>query len=354
MSPNTVTLTVDGTDYAGWQAININRGIEQVAGTFELTVTERWPGSDTARRIQPGAACTVAIDDDYIITGYIDDVLISCDSLSHSVTIRGRDKTGDLVDCSAIHKTGSWTNKKLNEIAADLCEPFGVSVYAYVEYIGEPFATAAIEQGETVFELLERLARQRGVLLTSNNTGNLVITRAANKAKNTVLTVLKDGENIIQASVSNSNRDRYSLYIGKGQSAGSDGLFGAAANEPSAMVNDIHIRRYRPLIVFGEDNATIDSLTKRVTWQRNVNYGRGTNVQITVAAWRQNTMLWQPNELVKIDSGLLGINDIRLISNVNYTLDDSGTKTTLTLKNREAFDVLDIPEPADENENEGF
>jgi prophage tail gpP-like protein len=342
MSPN-VNLTVNGSKYSGWKSININLGLEQLAGTFELIVTEKWPDNPTARKIRPGEACTVDIDGRIIITGYIDDVMPSFDSKSHTLTINGRDKTGDLVDCSAIYKSGQWSNKKLDVIASNLCEPFGIKVIVNTD-LGDAFVSADIKEGETVFETIDRLAKQRGVLLTSDGIGNLVITRAGNERLNGLL---KEGQNIKSASGTFSIRDRYSSYIGKGQHAGSNELNGLEASEPTANVNDSGVNRYRPLIIYAEDNATPESLKKRVTWQRNINYGRGTSAEVVVVGWKNNGLVWQFNKLQKIESESLGVDGELLISNVNYKLDDNGTTTILTLKRAEAYDVLDIPDTSE-------
>lgn len=51
---NECTLWVNGMIYGGWTAIRINRGIEQLAGSFTLSVTEKWPGQAEARPIKKG------------------------------------------------------------------------------------------------------------------------------------------------------------------------------------------------------------------------------------------------------------------------------------------------------------
>lgn len=38
---NECTLWVNGMIYGGWTAIRINRGIEQLTGSFTLSVTEK-------------------------------------------------------------------------------------------------------------------------------------------------------------------------------------------------------------------------------------------------------------------------------------------------------------------------
>lgn len=338
-----VTLTVNNSKYSGWKKININIGLEQMAGTFELTVSEKWPNSPAVRKIKRDDACTIDIDGHVVITGYVDEVMPSINSESHEVTITGRDKTGDLVDCSAIYKAGQWSNQKLDAIASNLCEPFGIKVLVQTD-IGEPFKKVTINNSETVFETLSRLAKQRGVLLTTDGLGNLVITRAGN---NRLRAALKEGVNIIAASGTFSNRNRHSVYIAKGQHPGSNDLNLEAANEPVAQVKDTGVTRYRPLIILAEENSTIDSLKKRITWQRNFNYGRGTKGVITVAGWKDGGDVWKFNRLIKVESDSLGINGELLISKANYKLDDNGTLTTLTLTRPEAYDVLDIPDTSE-------
>ncbi len=41
----------------------------------------------------------------------------------------GRDKTGDLVDCSVVHSSGKWKGVRLEQVAADVCRPFGITVH---------------------------------------------------------------------------------------------------------------------------------------------------------------------------------------------------------------------------------
>ena len=101
----------------------------------------------------------------------------SYDAREVSWVVSGRSKTSDLVDCSAIYKTGQWTNVTLDRVARDICAPFGIDVVVECDLV-MPFPRVAIEQGRPVFELFDRLAKQRGILLTTNEKG-LVPTQAS-------------------------------------------------------------------------------------------------------------------------------------------------------------------------------
>ncbi|SPD73833.1 Bacteriophage Mu P (fragment) [uncultured Desulfobacterium sp.] len=248
---NDVTLKINNLEYGGWKEVHISRGIDQIAGGFDLTVSDRWPGQNTVRPIRPGDSCTVAIDGVTVITGYVDDVSPYFEDQQHDLHIAGRDRTGDLVDCSAVFGSGEWRNRTILQIASDLCGPFGISVSADVD-CGAAFSKWNIQESETVFECIERAARIRGLLLTPDGTGGLLITRASTER---ISTALVEGENIKSGSGDFSWRDRYSAYTVKGQNAGDDYTTTAQNAGPKGEAQDPAVTRYRPLIIIAEDQA---------------------------------------------------------------------------------------------------
>ena len=167
MSDGIVEVKVNGGVFSGWESVEIRTGIEQITGTFQLSVTDRWPGQDTPTPILPGSPCEILVDGQTVITGYVDSCDSSFDETTHTVSISGRDKTGDLVDCSAIHKSGQWTNRSLDQIAKDICDPFKIKIIKLVD-VGAVLPPTNIQEGERAFELLDRVARMRAVLLMSD------------------------------------------------------------------------------------------------------------------------------------------------------------------------------------------
>jgi prophage tail gpP-like protein len=335
----TTELKVNGDYYGGWESVNIERGIEQIAGTFELSVTDRW-NTDQGQQafgLQPGQACEVLVDGQTVITGYTDSVNPSYDARSHSITVSGRDKTADLVDCSAIYKSGQWSNKKIEQIAADLVAPFGIQVIVAAD-TGAALPIFAIQEGASVFEELERAAKMRALLLMSDGLGNLLLTRAGTVKSPTGLT---EGENILTANGKFDWKDRFSDYIVKGQSKGDDDNYGETVAHRAASVKDAGINRYRPLIVIAEDQDGNATLRQRAEWERNVRSGRGARATITVQGWTVNGQLWQPNTLTWLRSPRLSADRQMLIVSVGFSLDESGTVTTLELANPHAFDMIE-------------
>ncbi|HGY4246166.1 TPA: phage baseplate assembly protein, partial [Citrobacter freundii] len=208
-----VVLEVDGQQWDGWTEMSITSSLEAVAGEFDLTVTTQWSEA-SPRVIKQGMPCIVRLGKDTVLTGYIDDFIPSYDAENMSIRVMGRDKTGDLVDSSVVHKSGQWKGVRLELLATEICKPYGISVISETD-TGETFGSVVLEQGETAFDLLDRLAKQRGVLLTADGLGNLIITRASTKRAGVPLIF---GTNILAARGRFSWRERNSQYIVKGTS----------------------------------------------------------------------------------------------------------------------------------------
>jgi prophage tail gpP-like protein len=332
-----VELKVKGGIFSGWERMEIKTGIEQIAGTFQLDITERWPGQDTPTPIMPGFDCEVLLDGATVITGYVDSSDLSYDENSHTVSIAGRDKTGDLVDCSAVYKTGQWANRDLFQIAVDICKPFKINVIKQAD-VGAPFSHGfSLNDGERAFEALDRMARMRAVLLVSDGLGNLIITRAGQQR---VATDLVEGVNIKRAQGKFDWKERFRQYVIKGQHRVTDGETVDAAAGPSGKAADTVITRYRPLLVLAEDQGHIASLAQRAEWEKNVRIGRANRATITVQGWSHADGLWRPNSLVRLRSPMLYADIDLLIAQVTYKLDSNGTTTELELCRPEAFDLI--------------
>lgn len=338
-----ITLRVDGQLYEGWQKVRITRSLRDIAGDFELSLTRKWDDA-AAMAIKPLSACTVHIGNDLVLTGYVDDFIPSYDAREVSWVVSGRSKTSDLVDCSAIYKTGQWQNVALDRVARDISAPFGIEVVVECD-LGDAFPRVAIEQGETCFELLDRLAKQRGILLTTNELGQLVLTQASDQLMGTSLIL---GQNILAARGNFSMRDRASEWIVKGSSYGGgatwDNTAPATIGGQKATVTDPAVTRYRPRIIIAEDVTTVAGASKRGQWQKQRSIGEGTQTEITVAGWRTQGMegdsgpLWRINRMCPVKDEIQGLDESWLIVTVTLMEDDkNGREAIINLTPREAM-----------------
>lgn len=334
--PDILTLTVNGRAYRGWTGARVSRGLDRCATDFELKVTERWLGQDTPWQILPFAACVVKIDDDVVMTGYVDDYLPEIAAREHAVRISGRSRTQDLIDCTPDLAGGQFSGYTLAAIARAVCALFGIGVVDQSNGLSaNTFADATLERGETGFSFLERLGRLSGVLLSDDANGNLVLaTVGATRASGR----LAQGDTILAASGVLSGRHRFSEWIVKGQHAlgvgGSQSWGGAGGTgtpapaaapavqtQQRAVALDPTVPRYRPRIVLAESMLTGAGLQLRANWLRQQAFGAGTRALITVQGWRQpDGTLWQVNQIVPVTAPALGVDQDLLIVGVEFAI----------------------------------
>lgn len=339
MTEDRAALRVDGRTFTGWLNLEIARSLEQAAASFAFGATSRYPGEINPVRIRPSAACEVLIGAEVIATGYVDAVAPKIDASSYEISITGRSKTADLIDCSAVHKPGRWHNRKAEKIAAELARPFGVEVRAAVD-TGPALPRFALEHGETVFEAIEKLARARALLVTDDGAGRLVLTRAGQVRAQVALEL---GANILGGESKADASGVFGLYIVKGQRAGGDDDFGEAVAQVYGEATDPRVSRYRVLTINADGHTSRATAKARAQWEAATRLGKSLEGSVTVQGWRQvpGGRLWAPNELVQVKAEALGLSGEFLIAGVVLTLDEGGHRAKLDLALPEAY----RPEP---------
>lgn len=343
-------LVVDGTPHLGWTGLTVGRSIERGPHEFEVSLTSRW-GEKTQtnpRSIVAGMPVQVYVDDDLVISGYIDDVDPEYDATQHSLTVRGRSKLGDLVDCST--EGEQFPRMSLLGIASQLCAPFGIKVSAdgnAASAAREVFKKPkTLDLGESIWDFLEELARVRAVLLTSTAEGNLLITRAGQGKADIALEL---GKNIKSASGNFSHRELFSDYIVTAQQPGAMTLTGVDTSQPKGTAKGTG--RFRPLVISADSSGDIADCRTRAEWQRNVHFGRSRGSVYTVSQWRQTPggRLWTPNEMVSVKDAWCGLDTDLLIVETRIRMDGSnGSTTEIRVMPREAFDLVPVPESDDQ------
>nr|WP_294915344.1 hypothetical protein [uncultured Neokomagataea sp.] len=172
-------VRINGHSIHNWTSCEVGRDLADIAGTFRVDLAEPFPFPDG---FQPTARIhdrvEIEIENQIVFRGFVEAVNTSGDEHSFHVTISGRDTTGDLVDCS-VNPNGPAEYRKilLETVIGSLIQPYGVSLQRQVE-TGAPFTLVALEPQDTVLAAVERLSRQRGILVTSDGIGGIVLTKA--------------------------------------------------------------------------------------------------------------------------------------------------------------------------------
>lgn len=343
-APPRAALTIGGRRYEGWTALRITRSLESACGQFELQLATREYSNAPRWPLRTNDACSIEVDGEAVIRGYIDTVHPQVDADGYSITVSGRDRAADLVDCSAVHKPGSWTGRSIEAIAAELAQSFGIAVTAKAD-TGEKVKRFALQQGETVYAAIDRLARYRGLLAVSNSDGDIELIRPGAGA---VVARLVEGQNILSGGATHDAKDRFSQYIVKGQASGDDQVNGKAAAAVKGEASDPGVSRYRPLILIGEDQSTIAGVRSRAAFEATTRAAKSQRATVAVFDWRRpDGPLWTPDVLVSLTSPFLLIDGTMLVSEISYVKDERGTITELTVTPPDAFNLLPVSESAD-------
>lgn len=343
--PADIELVVDGIAYRGWTQMAVTRAMDAASGAFNLTISDRDPEQAGTHFVAPGASCTVRLDGETLITGYIDKVSPSFGPEDHTIQVTGRDRTADMIDASAVHSPDEWRSISLERLAAILCAPFGIPVtVAPGASTGAKLTEVKLQQGESAFEALDRYCRMRKLLLMPDGKGGLLITRTG---RTRATTPLVQGRNILRASGTLDASQRFSEYIVRAQGNYSEDGDGEAEAHIEARVKDPGMPRYRPKLIIADADANTASAKERATWECNTAIGKATACTITVQGWRQapGAALWTPNLLVQVDAPFLRMNGLMLIRQVTYTRDlNGGTTAELEIASPQAFEP-EPPEP---------
>ncbi len=354
-----LTLRVNGKNYGGWTSVQIGRSLDAIADTFDLGISTAI-SSQFAEDfdIVDGDQCELIYDGETLISGYVDTVDANYNASAFSVTVNGRSRTGDLVDCSAIHKP--WRNTSMLKIAEELCAPFGIAVSNALGEEPPKESYFKLSNGETVFDALDRLARTYAVRVRSYPDGSVYFTRTGAERYPDI--VIAPGLNVVSGGFVKSMEERYSQYIFRAQYAADDETYGAAASAAKYELSDEGVDRYRPLLVHSDTqprNAAgrftkgkkLTPLESAALWERNTRAGRARKLKYEVAdpedmarSWQTSKgILWEPNIVVSVRDPMLGVEGEFLITDVTLTLGAGGTRTALSLTHPSAYDIQDPP-----------
>lgn len=345
--PDNVQLEVDGKNFQGWKKVTIKHSMETLCGAFSIELYDKQDSQ--TNDIDEGSACKISLVNDetkardLILTGYIDEVNRRESSSSTSMTIKGRDRTSDLVDCSAEHTSNTWIQVRLQDLCKELADPFGILVDdSELEQL-DPIKKFTLQMGETAYSAIERIIRSKAVLATTNSDSDLVLTYSADASTKSEEN-LEVGKNVLEIEETRTSQKRFSKYICRGQTSGRGKKWSKQNTRLIADAIDEEITRYRPHIFMAENKATSDGLKARVAWEAQIRAGRARVYTVTVKGWYQTDYFgakvkpWEINERVNLKWTRRNIDKQFLITSVAHRLaEGTGRTTTLVLKNVDIF-----------------
>ena len=319
-----IKLILDGVAYDQWTSGEVTRDLKDFSGSFSFTFRDGYASAATLPytvgqnlpRLRNQMLAKIMIGKRTVLVGHVEQIAYDVGDGNAEVTISGRDKTGDLIDCSALAEgPAELKGVKLEDAASKIAEPFGLKVRTEVD-TGDTFDRYSIDLGETAFSAIEKGSRQRSVLILSDGVGNIVITRTGK-------TRAPDGislpGNVMSVSASFSTAKRHSKTVVRGQSERSGKSRSAAALDATAepigadsrndgdgsarererkgtvatgRAEDNEIRRYRPKVHLARSKAGAVSAQDEADWRNRTSRAEGDEQTYTVKGHEANGELW--------------------------------------------------------------
>jgi prophage tail gpP-like protein len=328
MQTETVTVVVGNQRYDSWISVNVRGSVKEAARSIKLVVAAEFGADQVAQAFKDQTPIAAYAGSDLIFTGYVDDLQpeLGPDGPS-TITISGRSKGADAIDCSADHTKPDYVGKTLHEIAKDQ-DVFGIGFTTDTKF--DPIDRFRFNPGESLFRGLEILARDHGVTLAGQPDGGVKFTTAGAVPPRQP-GFLAQGVNIQRGSSSHNSANRHSNVHVHGQSYKGVGKQNTAID---AEAKDKTVKRVRPVHVLHKGHATDKRVKKHAEHRRNREAGGGLTAIITTPGWRDETgALWTPGNKVWVSSPFLMISQDMLIEAADYLQDgeQEGTRVVLNL-----------------------
>jgi prophage tail gpP-like protein len=361
MADNKVKLKINNQLFEGWEDVEISSELDTIARSFQVGITLNTPsGGYSLTDFLVGTPIQIFIGSDLVLTGYIEQTPVSYDANQKTITIAGRSKTGDLIDCCAFPSnqpiiqndkkewsykapvTGtvvapanqtarSWQSEKIEKIIATLVAPYDIKLISEVN-LEDKKNNFAITPTDKVLDSLRNLTKNSDLTFCDNENGDLVLVKKATTEADKQTTCIELGKTILSGQATFDGTKLYTDYAVIGQDKGTDNAHGKSIDKSAAVAKgiiDLHRTRY--IYTKAKGQATSANCQKEATGNQKYADNQFYKATYVVQGWRyDDTHLWKVNQLVQIKDEFLQKDgsDWYLIERVTFSLSNSGGMTT--------------------------
>jgi prophage tail gpP-like protein len=314
-------IEIGGKSFHGWESFSLARTIDSCADGFSMTSIFDPDNQDILSAFLPFVYqdCIVKIDDEIILTGSIEVVSLSITDGNREINVQGRSKTGILVDCSIYDVGFQFDGLKLSAIAQKICQKHNINII--INNDSGTIAEARANPGDTIFEFLNKLAKDNGLMLSNDYPGNLVISKYE---KGISVASIIEGDSPVKSVTGNYNgTQRFSIYNLLQQQDGTPDISGIANDNI----------KYRPKIITGATCEAME-ITKAAEWARALAYAESIQISVALSEWRNDSgKLWTPGDTVTLLApGAFILNETEFIIAESVLKMDVGTGRTTDLR----------------------
>lgn len=334
-----VEISCNGIIFDEFDDFSLNKSIEAFCSYFSFTVCQRIANNVG---ITKGAKITITIEKELVFTGFIENIENSQDFNQHYLTISGRDKTAEIIDSYILPKQYKQNDfLKLIRLVLDDNGYSNIKISSDIailpKLVGKSFVA---EKNSRIFDFIDNLAKNIGVILITDADGNVLITREGADLAVGSLDISNNSINVLNSNLVINSDETY-RYIT---------IFGSQRTEQNKKRSqklefiDYNSNTNKRLIVDINGNSNRSRLESIANWYMAIKRGKGSRYNADMQGFLTNIttgLLWQANTILLLKDEANNINGSFLIQGVSYSQNSNGSKTTLSICNLGSFTKFD-------------
>lgn len=340
-----ITLQVGAEKLSGFSGLQVERAIDTACDAFSFSVP--WePTPENIRRFRPFSAdiVRVYVDDELLLTGYIERNEYTTDASQKVVNIQGRSASGTLLDWSA-GPPFQFQDVTFNQFSTKLYQNFDPSARvgaAFATPDTPPISEVQITIGDKMHKIFSSIASGHGLWGIPTTTGRLEYKKLSSKAA--AVAQLEEGSGPVRSVTAIADlTKRFQRYMVVGTFEGDP--------EATAEVQDPEIFGFakRGRLITELSNQTTD-INEAAKFSRSKALIESYMASCVVDGWRYNGALWRPGTIISLKApGAYILKSARfMIRRVTFQIDEAGGQlTALDLSMPEAYDSTET-KPANE------
>ncbi|MCM8595128.1 phage baseplate assembly protein [Accumulibacter sp.] len=343
-----VRLLIGGQVHEDWESYELDSDLLVPADGWQLSVGLPLGGPVPAE-LSAGATIELAIGDDTVLSGRIDEVSLRVARGEHALTLSGRDGAAVLVDCSAPVFVAKLAT--LEQIVAKVVRPLGLTKIRIDADATRTREKVNVEPGDSAWDVLARVSEANGLWPWFEPDGTLVIGGPDYSKPPVAELILRfDGaeNNVLSVEETRSIAERYSVVTVLGQAHGTITESGKNAEKASWTDEEMAAIQYRPKIVTDHECETQALARDRARKLLSDSRLKGRTIRARVLGHRivapgkpGDGLLWTPGQRLTLLSEPHGIDATFFLIGRRFSLGmHYGGVTELTLKEDGAW-VLD-------------
>lgn len=325
---NEVALSIGGERFRFWESVAISLSMDTL-DTIEFRAPFEVNNAKFRETFRPLSFQNLAITvgGRLLFTGAMLTPKPITTPESRTVSVTGYSKPGVLNDCTppASAFPLEFNGQGLNEIAATIAAPFGLSVKFAADH-GAIFERVAVEPGAKIFQFLADLARQRNLVISSTFAGALLFQRSVSVGR--PVARLEEGVAPLISVIPQYKEQEYYSHV-TGLLPMTLGKGGAQFTVSNPRLGGV----IRPFTFTADDTLGADAKSA-VEAKAGRMFANAVSYNIAVVGWRgPQGDLWVPNRTIKLLApGAMIYNEYELvIRSVSLTRVGDSETATMTL-----------------------